>query len=297
MLVSGEAVSIDLQPAQLASRLLSTAIDFFVSFTLAFLLLLLVAVSASSAQLDSALASTLKLLALVGGLLGYSIAMNVFCHGRTLGKIALGLRVVRDDGGPVMFRQVLIREMLGFIVEKPGPLFGVPAVVCALARQDGKRLGDLAAGTIVISERVARVGPDVAAPAMPPPLAAWASGLDLSRLPDDLALRAREVLGRASTLRPQAREELGMSITAAFARAVGPPPPGTPGWAYLSAVLAERRRRDVLRLTATQHFGAQPPEPLGPGWAPSGNRARELGTAAYDGAWAPPADLPVLADR
>jgi hypothetical protein len=77
---------------------------------------------------------------------------------------------------------------------------------------------------------------------MPPALAAWAAELDLTGLPDDLAATARAFLGR-NELTPAARTEVGDRIMARFAATVAPPPPGTPGWAYLSAVLAERRRR------------------------------------------------------
>ena len=84
---------------------------------------------------------------------------------------------------------------------------------------------------------------------MPPPLEGWARSLDLSRLRDDLALSARSFLGRAGDLRPEAREDLGGRLVAAVQAVMSPPPPlGTPGWAYLSAVLAERRRRDGERL-------------------------------------------------
>jgi hypothetical protein len=82
---------------------------------------------------------------------------------------------------------------------------------------------------------------------MPPPLAAWAQTLDLSRLPDDLALSVRSFLSRAAQMSEGSRAELGNRLTAAVAAVTAPPPPpGTPGWAYLSAVLAERRRRAEL---------------------------------------------------
>ena len=57
---------------------------------------------------------------------GYPILMEWLTRGRTLGKIWLGLRVVRDDGGPIGFRQALVRGLAGLLIEKPGLL--VPAV-------------------------------------------------------------------------------------------------------------------------------------------------------------------------
>ena len=56
----------------------------------------------------------------------------------------------------------------------------------------GKRLGDFLAGTVVVRERIPAQAMPLAA--MPPQLAGWASGLDLSRVPDDLAMAARQYL-------------------------------------------------------------------------------------------------------
>jgi hypothetical protein len=159
----------------------------------------------------------------------------------------MGLRVVRDDGGPIGFRQALVRGLAGAFLERPGITLFVAGVVTSLLNSTGKRLGDLLAGTVVLQERVPARGGTVAQ--MPPQLAGWAAGLDLSGLPDDLALQARQFLSRSSELTPEARDQLGGRLVAAVSDAVQPPPPpGTPGWAVLSAVLAERRRREEVRL-------------------------------------------------
>lgn len=310
-IVTGEAVALELRPARLPSRLLAAGIDLAAqTVVLIALLTILGAAFAGSGGIDQASGYALVIALLVTCLLGYPVAMTVLARGRTLGKLALGLRVVRSDGGPVLFRQVFVRELVGLVVEKPGLLLGLPAVVVALAREDGRRLGDLAAGTLVVSERITgRVLPPVA---MPPPLAGWAAALDLSRLTDATALRARQVLLRAHDLRPEAREAVGGRLVAEVAAAVGPVPPGAPGWAFLAAVLAERRRRDEIRLAERARAAARvpgqvqagyaaPPPPggfgqpgfgyppgagsrPGGGWAPLGAWSpRPVGMAAYDG--------------
>jgi hypothetical protein len=126
-----------------------------------------------------------------------------------------------------------------------------------LVSSRGKRIGDALAGTLVLQARVPHLAGFVSP--MPPPLAGWATTLDLARLSDALALQCRQFLGRVDQLTPDARERLGASLVAAVQASVTPPPPpGTPGWAYISAVLAERRRREEMRW--------QPPPP--PGYAP-----------------------------
>jgi hypothetical protein len=181
--------------------------------------------------------------------------METLAGGRTVGKLALGLRVVRADGGPIRFRHALTRSLVAVAVEWPGLVFPVltwiVSLTTMLAHPRGKRLGDLAAGTIVIHERTPAAWGWV--PAMPPQLAPWAALLDLTGLDDELALAVRHFLARNRQLREPARTRLGYALAVEVAaRVTPPPPPGMPGWAYLAAVLAERHRRATGRLVAAR---------------------------------------------
>lgn len=239
-LVTGEAVTLDLREAALPSRLLAALIDGAVQGGVFLALSLLLALVGAP---NAAAATAIVIVVFVGTGLGYPVAMETLWRGRTLGKAALGLRVVRDDAGPISFRQAFVRGLVGFVVERPGITLYSGGVLCSLLNARGKRLGDLAAGTVVVQERVAG-GSATFAAVMPPPLAAWAGTLDLSRLPDDLAASVRSFLVRAPQMTDAARADLGQRLTTAVAAVTAPaPPPGTPGWAYLTAVLAERRRR------------------------------------------------------
>ena len=243
--MTGEAVEVDLRVARLPSRILSAVIDLVVQFTLLFVGILLVTeLAADSSESGSDAASLVLLLAV---LVGYPVVLEWLWRGKTIGKAAMGQRVVRDDGGPIRLRQAAVRGVVGFFERYM--LFGIVPIVASLLSRRGQRIGDMLAGTVVVTERGARHVDRVAM--MPPPLAGWAAAADLSRLPDDLALSARQFLARAGELHPAARDELGDRLVSAIAGVVSPPPPpGTPGWAYLAAVLAERRRREELRLAA-----------------------------------------------
>jgi uncharacterized RDD family membrane protein YckC len=263
--VTGEAVALDLRLAQLPSRLTAAVIDLLVMVA-AYGIVLLVALRAGLSGASDALIGGIAVTLLVVVFLAYPVAMETLTRGRSLGKMALGLRVVRDDGGPITFRQALVRGLVGLALERPGLFLGSlgPAVgmVVAMFSARGKRIGDMAAGTVVLQERVPQR--PLWTPVMPPPLASWAPRLDLAGFDDGLALSVRQFLGRAGELTPLARESLaGELVDEVRSRTRPDPPPGTPGWAYLTAVLAERRRREEDRaLRATGHPG------LPPGWYP-----------------------------
>src|SRR4051812_44965956 len=106
-LVTGEAVVLDLRLARLASRGLAFALDVLVE--LAAMLLFVLLLTSGTAGLDDALISSLALVGGVAVLVRYPVLFETLSRGRTLGKLAFGLRVVRDDGGPIQFRHALVR--------------------------------------------------------------------------------------------------------------------------------------------------------------------------------------------
>jgi uncharacterized RDD family membrane protein YckC len=266
--VTGEAVALDLRLAALPSRVVAAALD----AVLQIVVLLVVGglFTALSLDLSEAVGAALLVLLLVTVFILYPVTFETLLRGRTPGKAAMGLRVVRDDGGPIGFRHALVRGLTGAFLERPGVTFFVAGVVTMLLNPHDKRVGDLLAGTVVLQERVSTRGGEVAE--MPPQLATWAASLDLSGLTDDVALSARQFLSRAADLTPTAREDLGARLATAVREAVRPaPPPGTPGWAVLAAVLAERRRREQQRIA--QAYGVSSPHT--PPAAPATEHDRE----------------------
>jgi uncharacterized RDD family membrane protein YckC len=245
--VTGEAVVIDVPCARFPSRMVAIAIDIVVQFVLFAVLAVVIGATQASGDLDAAAAAAIALSATVLILVGYPTIFETLSRGRSLGKLAMGLRVVGDDGGPERFRQALVRALAA--VFEIWMLLGAPALITSLLSAKGKRLGDLFAGTFVIQERLrAQPGAPVM---MPAALAPWAASLELSGLPDETAAIARSYLSRFWELAPAAREEFGRRIAAQVAARVSPPPPpGTPPAAYLSAVLAERRAREMARMAA-----------------------------------------------
>jgi uncharacterized RDD family membrane protein YckC len=256
--VTGDAVVLDVAIAQLPVRALSALIDIaviFVGYVAGVVLW-----ASTLGELDPALSGAVLVIFTVLTIVGYPLIFESATRGRTLGKMALGLRVVSDDGGPERFRQALFRALASVI--EIWTFFGGPAVICSLLSSKGKRIGDVFAGTVVISERGPKLPPP---PVMPPSLAWWAASLQLSGLGPAQAELARQFLSRASELNPQIREQMAHRIAAeVVARISPPPPPGVPPQYVLAAVLAERHRRELDRLRPAP---AQPPPPPPPTWA------------------------------
>ena len=242
-LVTGEAVALDLPPAGLGPRILSGLVDVVVTVLLLVAVVLLFTVAAL--HTDQALVTVGFLGTLVVVFLVFPTTVETLTRGKSAGKYLLGLRTVRDDAGPISFQHAFVRALVA-IVEVY--LFsGGPAFFSALLSPRGKRLGDYAAGTYVVRERVRLRLPQP--PPMPPPLAGWAAGADLAALPTGLALAVRQFLGRLPQIDPASRASLGGRLAAEVSRYVAPPPPpGTPPEAFLAAVVAARRERDGARL-------------------------------------------------
>ncbi|BBY58075.1 RDD family protein [Mycolicibacterium sarraceniae] len=240
--VTGDAVVLDVQIAQLPVRAVSALIDIAVVMIGYIIGVILWATTIT--QFDEALSAAVLILFTVLTIVGYPVVFETATRGRTLGKMAMGLRVVSDDGGPERFRQALFRALAGFV--EIWTLTGGPAVICSLISPRGKRIGDVFAGTVVISERGPKLPPP---PVMPPSLSWWASSLELSALTPEQAELARQFLSRATQLTPEVRNDMAYRIAADIASRVSPPPPpGVPPHYVLAAVLAERHRRELARL-------------------------------------------------
>ena len=138
-------------------------------------------------------------------LFGYPVGFEVYGGGRTPGHRATGTRVIRTDGGPIGLRHSAIRAML-FLVDGFATT-GFAGAVSVLVTKRGQRLGDLAAGTMVI-----RLNRPVMAVGRPPTLSgglrARAAEFDRRRLNADDVATARMLMERGAQLREGAQVDL-----------------------------------------------------------------------------------------
>jgi uncharacterized RDD family membrane protein YckC len=295
-MVTPEAVALEFQTANVGSRILAFLVDLLVVGTgiAVGVTAVALAVNASGAVLPEWLVVAMFLVLLPGWWFGYFTASEALWRGRTLGKAALGLRVVTREGAPVRFRHAAIRTLLGTVDFALGS--GFFAVVSILFSRDNQRLGDMVAGTLVLRERSAAGQLAPASFDPPPGLEAYTATLDVAGMAAEEYQAVRGFLLRAGQLTPAARASLAVQLATPLAARLRPPPPdGLPPEGFLRAVAAAYQRRQ--RAAA----GGPPlPSPTGSwpvpspaataGWAPPPSTAgagRPGGPAADDGAGPP----------
>jgi len=103
---------------------------------------------------------------------GYFLIGEYATGGRTIGKRAMGLRVMQDNGRPLSFLASVIRNLLRAVDQLP--LLYVVGALCSFFHPHDKRLGDLAAGTVVVYDAG---GAKKRTKRMEKQLAAWAQAM------------------------------------------------------------------------------------------------------------------------
>jgi uncharacterized RDD family membrane protein YckC len=236
-----EGIELELVLAGLGSRLLAAMVDFAVQGALLFALMLLGAAAGLAGDTGGGLVGLLVVVAMFLTLFGYPVMFETLASGRTPGKRAAGLRVVRLGGEPPGFLASAIRNLLRLVDMFPG-FYGVGALAILLSQRN-QRLGDLAAGTLVVRERrVAPPAPAFAATsdwAGADRYAAW----DVSGITPSELVTVRRFLERRTTLDPAARLRLARELTSRLRPRV----PGAPDWSsdeeFLEALAAAKAAR------------------------------------------------------
>ena len=225
-IVTPEAVLLEFQTASVPTRVLQFSLDFLVQLAaLTAVFLVLGAASAADLAIPEAVAIIFVTVMVFLIFLGYPILMETLWNGRTLGMAAAGLRTVTTEGAPIRFRHALIRGALGIIDFWLIPV-GVIATVVILLTRDNQRLGDLAAGTLVLRER-SPVDRTAQAMAFHPPygLEGYAAGPDVTTVTPAQYEGPRPSLPRGGGVAPGARWSLGARLANPVATEMGHTPP------------------------------------------------------------------------
>lgn len=241
--LTGEAVGLDLHPTGFVLRALGALIDGAVYFVAFIAIWTFVALTGYSLGTEDAVVTALAVVTLVVVLVGAPMTIETLSHGKSLGKLAVGARVVRLDGGSIGLRHAAIRALTG-IFEFYLTLGGAAALIGLLTPRT-QRLGDLLAGTYSQYERVTgRVLPLFG---IPPQLAEWARIVDVARMPTQLSRRISQFLSQATQYPPLRRAQLAGELAAEASEYVAPVPPIDPEL-FLAGVAVVRREREGLAL-------------------------------------------------
>jgi uncharacterized RDD family membrane protein YckC len=133
------------------------AVAYLIDLVVIGLLCLLAALVATVVSLGTSSGLGLFLVAFFVLYFGYGATCEALFNGQTPGKRILGIRVVSDRGVPITGAQAVLRNLL-WAFDGAWPFAYLPAVGCMLLTRKFQRLGDLAAGTMVIVEERPRRG-------------------------------------------------------------------------------------------------------------------------------------------
>jgi uncharacterized RDD family membrane protein YckC len=216
-IVTPEAVLLEFHTAGVASRTIAELLDIGAEVLglVVIVLALTLALNVLGDDISGVVGVVVGLLLTFLFLVGYPAAMETFWNGRTLGKAAMGLRVVTREGAPVRFRHAAIRAMLGLV--EIWAFLGIPAVVSIIVTRRDQRLGDLVAGTLVLGQRAGRHAAPPVSFAVPWNWESYVQSLDVSPLTDEQYGVVRAVLLRAGELSPEARWQVSTEVATAVA--------------------------------------------------------------------------------
>jgi uncharacterized RDD family membrane protein YckC len=229
-----EGIELELILAGVGSRFAATLLDVVVQLGAIFALAIVLGPLGDNGYV---LAAYLVAVFLI--LFAYDIVLETWNRGRSVGKLAAGLRVVRIGGEAEGFLTAAVRNFLRIVDFLPA--FYVVGVIAILSTRRNQRLGDLAAGTLVVRERRPAVTPAPRSFAAPPaaPYLEW----DVSALsPEDVAT-LRQFLERRLTLSPGARAHLAADLAARVRPKVVGAPDGWHPESFLEGVVAAKTAR------------------------------------------------------
>jgi uncharacterized RDD family membrane protein YckC len=243
-IVTPEAVLLEFHTAGVASRTIAELLDLgalFLGLVIVITALNLVA-NLTGDGIGPVVLTVVGLLLTFMVIVGYPAAMETFWNGRTLGKAAMGLRVVTREGAPIRFRHAAIRAMLGVI--EIWAFFGIPAIISIIVSKRDQRLGDLVAGTLVLGQRAGRRAAPPVQFAVPWNWESYVQSLDVSPLTAEQYGVVRAVLLRAGEMSPAARWQVSTEVATSVAgRMRIPVPVEVAPEMFLSCVATAYQRR------------------------------------------------------
>jgi uncharacterized RDD family membrane protein YckC len=230
-----EGVDLELTLAGVGSRFVSALVDLMLQIAL---LVGVTGLGVAVQAFGSGFGYALVLIASFLVFAAYDVLFEVFAAGRTPGKRVNGLRVVRLDGSPVTFFTSAIRNVLRLVDILPGMY--LVGIVTILVTRRNQRLGDVAAGTLVVRERTEHPAlGELRAPQPVPSTNTW----DATGVTADELAAVRSFLARRYELTHEARYRLAADLAGALRPKVVGAPENLGSEAFLEKLAAARLPR------------------------------------------------------
>jgi uncharacterized RDD family membrane protein YckC len=232
-----EGVDLELTLAGVGSRFASALVDFTIQLIIIVALAVILGVGVGIDPGSNGWAGTAWILAVFLLFVGYDVAFEVLASGRTPGKRLNGLRVVRESGAPVTFTSSTVRNVLRLIDILPGVyLVGIGSILVSSRNQ---RLGDHAAGTLVVRERKPLPSEPLPYRARRVEAPAW----DTSAIGPAEVTAVRSFLARRDALTVAARRQLAEELAARLRPKVGGATGGDAPELFLERLAAAKAER------------------------------------------------------
>lgn len=232
VLTTPEGVAVDLVLAGIGSRLSAALLDWVVRVALILAVLLVTAVADVGGGWTRALGALLLFIVLFG----YDVLFEVLARGRTLGKRWSGIRVVDRSGGPVRFVPSVVRNLVRIVDILPA--FYLVGTIALFVSKKNQRLGDMAAGTYVIRDRLTPPPAAWTPPDIGDKVATW----DTTLVTAEEVATVRRFLERRHELLVPARRRLAAELAARLRAKVIGPELGMPDELFLEHLVAAKAR-------------------------------------------------------
>ncbi len=232
-----EGVELEMTLAGLGSRFIAASIDAAIQLIPSAIVLIWALAAMGGRPIAIAIATLFLFLITFG----YDVLFETLASGRTPGKRAGGIRVVRLGGGPVTFTTSAVRNLLRLVDALP---FGYAAgIISILVSPRNQRLGDMAAGTLVVRERHGDARPSWAVQTTWAPPDAAAATWDVSAVTGDELVALRRFLDRRYELPPDARAHLAWELAERLRPKIAGVPPNVHPEYFVEQVVAVKISR------------------------------------------------------
>ena len=241
--ISGEGVKLDLKPASPFVRATAFLIDLTLYVGALFVLTCIFTAVTAWHAVPSTLGKALTVIDIFLSLVVLPFVIEAFTHGYSLGKWTFNLKVVRRDGGIIPARHAFVRAVTAMV--ETYMFLGLLSFMSTVFSPRATRLGDIAAGTMVIQVPEAVFYPPLV---MPPDCAQWASHAQVLPIPDELHFECMNFLHNNRQILDQLRLSIAMSLAGRVSAFVSPKPPtNIHPERFLAAVLVVLRDREYAK--------------------------------------------------